>query len=74
MPTIATAAASHLFDGPARPRALGIVGAPPFLGMAAGPLLGARSSAGRDGHDRQAQLAGGERVDDRDAPRAGERE
>jgi len=38
---VATAAASHLFDGPARPRALGIIGALTFLGMAAGPFLGA---------------------------------
>jgi MFS family permease len=38
---VATAAASHLFDGPARPRALGVIGALTFLGMAAGPVLGA---------------------------------
>ncbi len=38
---VATAAASHLFDGPARPRALGIIGALTFLGMAAGPFFGA---------------------------------
>jgi MFS family permease len=38
---VATAAASHLFDGPARPRALGIIGALTFLGMAAGPFVGA---------------------------------
>ena len=38
---VATAAASHLFDGPARPRALGVVGALTFLGMAAGPFVGA---------------------------------
>ena len=38
---VATAAASHLFDGPARPRALGVVGALTFLGMAAGPFAGA---------------------------------
>jgi MFS family permease len=38
---VATAAASHLFDGPARPRALGAVGALTFLGMAAGPFVGA---------------------------------
>lgn len=37
---VATAAASHLFDGPARPRALGAVGALTFLGMAAGPFAG----------------------------------
>ncbi len=38
---VATAAASHLFEGSARPRALGIVGALTFLGMAAGPFVGA---------------------------------
>ena len=38
---VATAAASHLFDGAARPRALGAVGALTFLGMAAGPFVGA---------------------------------
>src|SRR5262245_34739805 len=38
---VRTAAASHLFGGPARPRALGVVGALTFLGMAAGPVLGA---------------------------------
>jgi MFS family permease len=38
---VATAAASHLFEGYARPRALGVVGALTFLGMAAGPFVGA---------------------------------
>ncbi|HSW43799.1 MAG TPA: MFS transporter [Patescibacteria group bacterium] len=38
---VATAAASHLFEGHERPRALGVIGALTFLGMAAGPLLGA---------------------------------
>jgi MFS family permease len=38
---VATSAASHLFTGLARPRALGVVGALTFLGMAAGPVLGA---------------------------------
>ncbi|HEX7950645.1 MAG TPA: MFS transporter [Candidatus Limnocylindrales bacterium] len=38
---VGTAAASHLFDGEARPRALGVIGALTFLGMAAGPLVGA---------------------------------
>lgn len=37
---VATAAASHLFDGPARPRALGAIGALTFLGMATGPFAG----------------------------------
>ena len=38
---VATAAASHLFEGTARPRAIGIIGALTFLGMAAGPFVGA---------------------------------
>jgi MFS family permease len=38
---VATAAASHLFEGPARPRALGVIGGLTFLGMAAGPFVGA---------------------------------
>jgi MFS family permease len=38
---VATAAASHMFEGPARPRALGVIGALTFLGMAAGPFVGA---------------------------------
>jgi MFS family permease len=38
---VATAAASHLFDGPTRPRALGVIGGLTFLGMAAGPFVGA---------------------------------
>jgi EmrB/QacA subfamily drug resistance transporter len=38
---VATAAASHLFGGAERPRALGIIGALTFLGMAAGPFVGA---------------------------------
>jgi MFS family permease len=38
---VGTAAASHLFAGEARPRALGVVGALTFLGMAAGPVVGA---------------------------------
>jgi MFS family permease len=38
---VGTAAASHLFGGTARPRALGVVGALTFLGMAAGPVVGA---------------------------------
>jgi MFS family permease len=38
---VATAAAAHLFSGAARPRALGVIGALTFLGMAAGPFLGA---------------------------------
>jgi MFS family permease len=38
---LATAGASLLYDGPARSRALGIVGACTFLGMAIGPFAGA---------------------------------
>jgi len=38
---VGTAAAAHLFSGVARPRALGVVGALTFLGMAAGPVVGA---------------------------------
>ena len=38
---LATAGASHLFEGPARARAIGVIGALTFLGMAAGPFLGA---------------------------------
>jgi MFS family permease len=38
---VGTAAAAHLFGGHGRPRALGVIGALTFLGMAAGPFLGA---------------------------------
>ena len=38
---VATAAAAHLFGGHDRPRALGVIGALTFLGMAAGPFVGA---------------------------------
>jgi MFS family permease len=38
---VATSAATHLFAGTSRPRALGVIGALTFLGMAAGPFLGA---------------------------------
>ncbi|MGZ8515579.1 MAG: MFS transporter [Candidatus Limnocylindrales bacterium] len=38
---VGTAAASHLFGGGSRPRALGVIGALTFLGMAAGPVVGA---------------------------------
>ncbi len=41
---VGTAAASHLFGGAARPRALGVVGALTFLGMAAGRSSARRSS------------------------------
>ena len=45
---VGTAAASHLFEGHARPRALGVIGALTFLGMAAGPFLGAAILGGLD--------------------------
>jgi MFS family permease len=38
---VATSGASHLFGGRDRPRALGVIAALTFLGMAAGPFLGA---------------------------------
>ncbi len=38
---VGTAAAAHLFDSHDRPRALGVIGALTFLGMAAGPFVGA---------------------------------
>ncbi|MBF8289587.1 MAG: transporter [Chloroflexi bacterium] len=38
---VGTAAASHLFHDHDRPRALGVIGALTFLGMAAGPFVGA---------------------------------
>jgi MFS family permease len=38
---VGTAAAAHLFGEAARPRALGVIGALTFLGMAAGPFVGA---------------------------------
>ena len=38
---LATAGASHLYEGRARARAIGIIGALTFLGMAAGPFVGA---------------------------------
>ncbi len=38
---VATAAATHLYEGHARARALGVIGGLTFLGMAAGPFVGA---------------------------------
>jgi MFS family permease len=38
---VGTAAAAHLYAGAMRPRALGVIGALTFLGMAAGPFVGA---------------------------------
>ena len=49
---VGTAAASHLFEGDDRPRALGIIGALTFLGMAAGPFLGAAILGGLDVGER----------------------
>ena len=46
---VATAAASHLFEGHDRPRALGVIGALTFLGMAAGPVPGGAPSWTRSG-------------------------
>lgn len=53
---VATAAASHLFDGHERARALGVVGALTFLGMAAGPFVGAAILAGVRPEDTLASL------------------
>ncbi len=63
---IATAAAAHLATGNARPRALGVIGALTFLGMAAGPFVGAAildafhptAALGRLGIDAASPLAG----------------
>jgi MFS family permease len=38
---VGTAAAAHLYEAHGRPRALGVIGALTFLGMATGPFLGA---------------------------------
>ncbi len=38
---VGTAAAAHLFEAHSRPRALGVIGGLTFLGMAAGPFVGA---------------------------------
>ena len=43
---VGTAAASHLFAARLRPRALGVIGALTFLGMAAGPFVGAAVISG----------------------------
>ena len=52
---LATAAAGHLFEGHSRARAIGAVGAMSFLGMAAGPFIGATIM-------QAMQLPGGELV------------
>ena len=65
---VGTAAAAHLYTGSARARALGVTGALTFLGMAAGPVLGAAilgsvhpedalASAGMTGGTAEAILA-----------------
>ena len=65
---VGTAAASHLFDGAARPRALGVIGALTFLGMAAGPVRRApRSSASVHAED----VFGAGACDGRSSPRPG---
>ena len=58
---VATAAASHLFEGHDRPRALGVIGALTFLGMAAGPFVGAAILGGVhvDGTVERLGLEGG---------------
>jgi MFS family permease len=53
---VGTAAASHLFEGHDRPRALGIIGGLTFLGMAAGPFLGAALLGGLDVNGGLARL------------------
>ena len=55
---VGTAAAAHLFASANRPRALGVIGALTFLGMAAGPFLGAAilSSVHPDGALMEAGL------------------
>jgi MFS family permease len=57
---VGTAAASHLFEGDDRPRALGIIGALTFLGMAVGPFLGAAILGGFDVAAGLARLGVGE--------------
>jgi MFS family permease len=62
---VGTAAASHLFTGSARPRALGFIGGLTFLGMAAGPFLGAAILSSVHAEDAivGAGLAGGPLAD-----------
>src|SRR5207253_2024219 len=64
---VGTAAASHLFDGHDRPRALGIIGALTFLGMAAGPFLGAAILGGFDVAGGLARLGVGDHTPLHDA-------
>jgi MFS family permease len=67
---VGTAAASHLFSGHARPRALGVIGALTFLGMAAGPFLGAAILGGLniDGALTAARVASDDPLRDALAP------
>jgi MFS family permease len=67
---VGTAAASHLFGGHARPRALGVIGALTFLGMAAGPFLGAAILGGLniDGALTAARVASDDPIRDALAP------
>ena len=64
---VGTAAASHLFEGHDRPRALGIIGALTFLGMAAGPFLGAAILGGFDVAGGLARLGVGDHTSLNDA-------
>ena len=54
---VATAAAALLYDGSRRSRALGVIGALTFLGMAAGPFVGAAILTGV--HPEEALTAAG---------------
>jgi MFS family permease len=67
---VGTAAASHLFEGHDRPRALGIIGGLTFLGMAAGPFLGAALLGGLDvaGGLERLGIGAGTRMHDALAP------
>ena len=67
---VGTAAASHLFEGDDRPRALGIIGALTFLGMAAGPFLGAAILGGLDVASGLARVGARVRLGPRQRPGA----
>ena len=68
---VGTAAASHLFEGHARPRALGVIGALTFLGMAAGPFVGAAILGGLNVEGALASLGAAPGTALHDAARAG---
>ena len=68
---VGTAAAAHLFSGPARPRALGVIGALTFLGMAAGPFVGAAILGSVHAADALAGAGRGQPVDRAPSPRPG---